>query len=644
MLALVFSLALALTLPAPVPVVATSITLDPASSGRTFDGVGAISGGGGNTRLLYDYPEPQRGQVLDYLFKPGYGASLQLLKVEIGGDTNSTDGAEHSHMHTPTDLNCDRGYEWWLMEEAKKRNPRIKLAALAWGAPGWLGTFWSDKSVDYHIKWLDCARSRGLTIDYMGGWNEKGYDKTWYQKFHKAMRAHGYQAKLVGDDGNKGWLVADDMVKDPAFASAVDVLGIHYSCGYQGTDKGKSCLDSANARSLNKPLWASETGSQDLNTGAFAATRSYNRGYLDARMTGYFNWPLIAAITPNLRWNTTGLMRAHQPWAGSYQVGKQVWAIAHTTQFTAPGWKYLDTSSGYLGGNRDNGSYVSLRSGTNYSSIVETIDATAPQQVSFTVKPGLKQGKVRVFATNLRSDNPVEHFARQPDVTPVGGRYTLELKPGFVYSISTIGGQGHGAAAGLPGRPLALPYADDFDSAPVGKQARYLADMDGAFEVVPCGAGRCVRQVMPQAPIVWRNGKRNPSALLGDVSWTDYTVRVDALLEQQGFVELQGRVGTQGLSPDRVNAYFLRVTDGGAWSLLKSDTTPKLTTLAGGTVPALGTGKWHGLALKFAGTTISASIDGTQVASVVDAGHAAGQVGIAVSQTITARFDNLSIR
>ena len=55
-----------------------------------FDGVGAISGGGGNSRLLVDYPEPQRGQILDYLFKPGYGAAMQILKVEIGGDTNST--------------------------------------------------------------------------------------------------------------------------------------------------------------------------------------------------------------------------------------------------------------------------------------------------------------------------------------------------------------------------------------------------------------------------------------------------------------------------------------------------------------------------------------------------------------------------
>jgi Glycosyl hydrolase family 59 len=89
--------------------VSTSITLNGSGSGRLFDGIGAISGGGGNSRLLIDYPEPYRSQILDYLFKPNYGANLHILKVEVGGDTNSTDGSEASFMHTATDQNFNRG-------------------------------------------------------------------------------------------------------------------------------------------------------------------------------------------------------------------------------------------------------------------------------------------------------------------------------------------------------------------------------------------------------------------------------------------------------------------------------------------------------------------------------------------------------
>src|SRR5439155_4878917 len=97
-----FLLATAILLSASVTSVApahaaTTITINGSATGRTFDGVGAISGGGGNSRLLTDYPEPQRGQILDYLFRPNLGAAMQLLKVEIGGDTYSTSGAEASH-------------------------------------------------------------------------------------------------------------------------------------------------------------------------------------------------------------------------------------------------------------------------------------------------------------------------------------------------------------------------------------------------------------------------------------------------------------------------------------------------------------------------------------------------------------------
>jgi hypothetical protein len=143
-----------------------TITLDGAGTGRVFDGIGAVSGGGGNSRLLIDYTEPSRSQILDYLFKPGYGAALQMLKVEIGGDMNSTDGAEPSHMHSATDLSCTRGYEWWLMREAKARNPDIRLYGLAWGAPGWVGNgnFWSQDMIDYLVKWLGCAKDNGLTV------------------------------------------------------------------------------------------------------------------------------------------------------------------------------------------------------------------------------------------------------------------------------------------------------------------------------------------------------------------------------------------------------------------------------------------------------------------------------------------------
>ncbi|WP_052398201.1 NPCBM/NEW2 domain-containing protein [Streptomyces sp. NRRL F-5123] len=632
----------------------TDIPLDGTGTGRTFDGIGAISGGGGNSRLLIDYPEPQRSRILDYLFTPGYGASLQMLKVEIGGDTNSTDGSEPSIEHTKGAVNCTSGYEWWLMEQARKRNPDIKLYALAWGAPGWIGNtsgttgggnFWSQDMIDYLTTWLGCAKQHGLAMDYLGGWNERGYDTAWYEKLHAALAAAHLPIQVVGADS--GLDVADEMLKDPAFDKAVDIVGAHYPC--EGGDGGSAttCDSSANAKATGKPLWASENGSQDDDAGSGPLIRSITRGYIDGKFTSYLNWPLLAAVYPNLPYDTVGLAVASQPWSGAYSLGTSLWATAQVTQVTEPGWSFVDAASGYLAGDRANGSFVTLRSpdASAYSTIVETSTANAPQTAHFTLSGGLPTGTVHVWATSLQSTDPAQQFAHTADLTPQDGHYSFTFEPGYVYSLTTTTGQGKGTAASPRPADLALPYTDSFDRATPNQEARYLSDMQGSFETARCDGGRaggCVRQMAAQQPIEWQDDS-DAFALLGDTSWTDYTVTSDVYMEQAGTVELLGRAGQQQRPQSHQAGYFLRVADSGRWSIVKSSTTGGLTTLAEGTAKALGVHSWHTLGLGFDGTTITALVDGSRVGAVDDASYAAGQVGIGVVGYLTDEFDNLRI-
>ena len=74
----------------------------------------------------------------------------------------STDGTEPSHMHSREDLSCSRGYELWLLAEARARNPAIATYALAWGAPGWLneGAFYGNDTITYWVNFLDCVVQR----------------------------------------------------------------------------------------------------------------------------------------------------------------------------------------------------------------------------------------------------------------------------------------------------------------------------------------------------------------------------------------------------------------------------------------------------------------------------------------------------
>jgi hypothetical protein len=180
-----------------------TVRLDLRQVGKTFEGIGVCSAGA-SSRLLIEYPEPYRSQVLDFLFKPKFGAGFQHLKVEIGGDVNSTDGCEPSHMHERNDLNFQRGYEWWLMKEARRRNPAILLDALEWGAPAWIGNgyFHSQDNADYIVKFLQGAKKvHGLDLQYVGIWNETRADMGWIKLLRRELDQHKLgQVQIVATD------------------------------------------------------------------------------------------------------------------------------------------------------------------------------------------------------------------------------------------------------------------------------------------------------------------------------------------------------------------------------------------------------------------------------------------------------------
>ena len=624
----------------------TSIPLDPSAGGRVFDGVGAISGGGGNTRLLYDYADPTRAQILDELFKPNYGASLQILKVEIGSDCDSTDGSEPSHMHTRDDENYQRGYEWWMMEEAKKRQPGIHLSALPWGVPGWIGgghDYWSPETIDYIIKWLHHADSdHHLTFQTIGGRNENGYNTAWYKKFKAALQTEGFSSiRVVASDDwfhGRSWAIASEMKKDPAVGQAIDILGAHtpHADGYP----------SADALTSNKPLWASEDHFDEKSPGKEMA-RSLNRNYIVAKITATIFWPIVSAIYDNLPFDNVGLIKCNQPWSGHYWLTPSLWTMAHTTQFTQPGWHYLDSACGFFDGDASGkqGSHVALASPKNddYSVIIETVDAKEASTREFSLA-GLPGKPLHVWMTNLNSGKSADWFVRQPDVTPVNGNFSLTLQPGCVYSLTTTDGQQKGEAEPPPAAPFPFPYADDF-AGPAGRPGRYFSDMVGTFETAPCYGGRtgsCLRQTTPQQPIAWKVTARRTLTILGDLKWTDYRFSSDVLLEKPGAVDILARLN--GMSGrDVPNAYVLRLSDTGAWSLLRSATNNKETVLASGTVTAPGVGKWIPVALVCHGDSITAEIDGKAVATATDATCKAGMIGLGTVDYLTAQFGHVRI-
>jgi hypothetical protein len=110
----------------------SQLTVDPLVDGLAYDGHGGLSAGA-SSRLLADYKPAVASEILDYLYRPKFGANLHVCKVEIGGDTQSTDGTEASHMHARDDLNCTRGYEVSASCQPLAHccsQPALRLAAL----------------------------------------------------------------------------------------------------------------------------------------------------------------------------------------------------------------------------------------------------------------------------------------------------------------------------------------------------------------------------------------------------------------------------------------------------------------------------------------------------------------------------------
>jgi O-glycosyl hydrolase len=636
----------------------THIVLDGNATGRTFDGLGAASAGA-SSRLLYDYPEPERSQILDYLFRPGYGAALQRLKVEVGADVNSTDGSEPGFMRTPSDHNSTRGYEWWLMTEAHKRNPNIILEILPWGAPRWVDpkasapgakpTLYTPQMAAYMADFIKTAkRGYGLDIRYAGLWNEKVYDLAYLKELHRALIENHLATKIVCCDEYPGegagqWDIANVILKDPSIAADVAAIGVHYP-----KVNGRITTTEA-ARRTGKPLWSSEDQpnggsgpflSRDWPIGGRILAQLYNQNYLDGSLTATEIWSPVTAYYDILAAPNSGLMYANTPWSGHYDVQGAIWATAHTTQFAQPGWQYLDSASGFL---PNGGTYVSLRSPDrkNWSVILETIAAHAPQSVSFRIAGGLAATTVHIWQTgNTRT---FEHIA---DVAPENGAFAYIFAPDSLYSLTTTTGQGKGAAQPPPAAPFPLPYEDNFDAAPLGRAPRYLSDQDGAFEVHRCAdrAGRCLEQVITTPPIPW-GPLPDPFTLAGDASWSDYSVSADVRFLSASAAAVMGRIDSADVFRDGrarwPSGYILRIEPGGAWELLSAEYKKPPVTLATGAA-TLDRARWHRLGLRFQGRRITAWLDGARLAAVEDGSHAHGMFALG-SEWGRTQFDNLRV-
>ncbi|HEY0449396.1 hypothetical protein [Actinophytocola sp.] len=649
----IIALWLALVAPPVADAQVSTLDIDGASPGLVFDGIGATVGGG-TSRLLYDYPEPQRGEVLDYLFKPRFGAGLTSVKIDMGSDANQGTGSEPSSRHERDDENYDRGVQLWMAREARKRNPDITISALQ-AAPGWVGDYFSQDNIDYIVRWLKGVREHwGLTVDYFGGVvNEPSVihqkvDWAWVNRLDAAINANGLRTKLVlGDDPVRGccptnlpWLAGEAMRADPELRQRVDVIGSHYGGGYVPDY----------VRDFGIPVWSLEDGPwtdawNEFRGGGYNALgATYNLNYVTGHVTATQVWNAVSSYYDNQILPNSGLLRAAEPWSGHYEVTSPVWVTAHTTQFAKPGWRYLDGASRLLPGG---GSVVTLKDGSDYSSVFETLrtaDGAVPtraQTVRVRVSGGLKaDGVVHVWKSTRDS-----WFTRQADLPVVDGSYEITLEPDAMYSVTTTTGQRHGTTRPPAAEPFPASYRDDFESGEPSRQPKYLAQQGGSFELVPCVGrpGRCVEQAVAHQPIEWL--RSDPTSFLGG-SWSDVTVSARVRHLQPGYAQVWARIGNAGAdNPDLAipilpDGYYLDVEQTGRWELGYTVHGERHRLTAGHARTSAN--QWHTIEIDARGNTLRASIDGVEVGTATDDTYARGRAGIGTGWS-RVQFDDLAV-
>jgi len=229
-------------------------------------------------------------------------------------------------------------------------------------------------------------------------------------------------------------------------------------------------------------------------------------------MTSSICWNLLAAYMKGTMWYRAGLMTALTPWSGAYgsiraqesfSAGAMIWATAHTTQFTEPGWSYLangtgaGTGSGFL---QLGGSYVTIKNFDtgDFSIIIEKMS----RNQSFCVRPHVREfetasenatfllgGELAANTTTLylwrshwahsQNDTTVE-FEQQSPVVISNGQFSLEILVDSVYTLTTLN-TGQKGAHSTPPNPALFPeiHVDDFStcavpSNPVKLPVKYL--------------------------------------------------------------------------------------------------------------------------------------------------------------------------
>uniref|UniRef100_A0A8C1FVT7 Galactosylceramidase b n=1 Tax=Cyprinus carpio TaxID=7962 RepID=A0A8C1FVT7_CYPCA len=365
------------------------------------------------------------------------------------------------------------------------------------------------------------------------------------------------RVKIIASD-NLWEPISSVVTFDKELQDAVEILGVHYP----GTNTLPEALKTG------KKLWSSEDYSTfNDNVGGGCWARILNQNYVNGKMTATICWNLVSSYYGDLPFGRDGLMTAKEPWSGNYVVESPIWITAHTTQFTEPGWTYLQTVGHFTHG----GSYVAL---TDERGNLTIITETMTHDHSVCIRPPLPSYDVTAQNVTFHLKGT---FASISELQVTEGSFSIELDVDEVYTFTTVrNGQRGSYPDPPPSAPFPKSYKDDFDVSghPYFSEAPNFADQTGVFEYFtnqtdPGPHVSTLRQVVTQRPVTWVADADQTISVIGDYQWQDLMVSCDIYMESvhTGGVFIAVRVNKGGGVVRSTRGVFLWVYADGTYKV-----------------------------------------------------------------------------
>ncbi len=202
---------------------------------------------------------------------------------------------------------------------------------------------------------------------------------------------------------------------------------------------------------------------------------------------------------------------------------------------------------------------------------------------------------------------------------------------GALLTVSTFSAHSVNASPAVPAAGAVL-YSDNFDSDTVGSlPAGWTIEVGTTWTVQVDGSNVLEQTSSSTSPLY--------GIYAGDPTWTDYSLSASVKPGPGSTVYGTSVVAIDGRRQDANNFYTLLVKNGNAWYLGKK-VSGNFTTLAWGST-SYNTTTWYTWTLTMTGTTISASINGTTLATVTDSAFSSGNISFKTHDQ--SEFDNVVV-